>query len=85
MAAWYLTVRDIHNYRINHPEGTHVAVPVQTVIGEGKRRRAFHTIGEAAVLETHPRVVVTTRGTFQWTDVILAERGVAEVGESDDD
>lgn len=85
MAAWYLTVRDINNYRINHPAGTKVAVPVQTIIGEGKRQRVSREIGGAVVLETYPRVVVTTAGTFQWTDVILAERGVAEVGQSSDD
>lgn len=70
-----ITVKDIFAYRDSHPVGSTVTVPVEKYIGNGNNRKIVIEHRNAIVLEPHSRVVVTSAGTFSWTQIVLLERG----------
>lgn len=71
-----LTIASVYKFRDDHPVGSTVRVPIERNAGEPNHKRIHVEYRNAIVIEPHKRVVVTTAGTFRWTQLALAERGV---------
>lgn len=70
------TTDDIRKFRYKRPIGKEVMVPAEQFFDDAGRKINGYRIKKARVLESHPRVAVTTSGTFTWAQIFYAEKGI---------
>ena len=65
-----ITKHEIEMFKRSHPPGSTVLVLIRTI----EKKRVVDRWRTAMIIKCYPRVVETTRGTFQWAELVICNR-----------